>query len=66
VNLSLSSPSHSSQGSLRSSTGSVVIIISFSYFREAPPVCFAIKPGSYPIKRMAVQAAWPSGSSAEG
>ena len=36
-------------------SGTVVIIISFSYFREAPPVCFAIKPGSYPNKRMAVR-----------
>jgi hypothetical protein len=34
------------QGSLRSSTGSAVIIISFSYFWEAPPACFAIKSGS--------------------
>jgi hypothetical protein len=62
LNASIYSPfgtaSRSSQGSLRSTSGPVVFIISFSYFREAPPVCFAIKPGSYPIKRMAVRSSF--------
>ena len=35
-----------------------MIIMSFPYFQEAPPVCFAIKSGSYPIKRMAVRSSF--------